>query len=248
MKTIKKTFLIKEVLKESWNIFKNNFWLLLKFGLIMLAIVIISSIVLVALKNSFIPYLVARILFTLVIIIISVLYYSALLGAVDGNPDTVKGLFSKAIPIKKVMKLFLNFIVLDIVIILPIALMFGIYVISDLILVGSLHYNPLYNSGLENPIFIISGFITIALICFLLIKMQYSAISIVDKDLSVTKAIQHSWNITKNNFWKLFLLEFIGLGIILCSLVLFIGILPAALWVAVIGIVVYRKLENINKI
>lgn len=77
------------------------------------------------------------------------------------------------------------------------------------------------------------------------IKLKFVGYLIIDKSVDPVTAIKQSWNITKGQFWNLFLLTLLQLGIsILGTLALFIGLLWAFPTNSLTTAYVYRKLSQ----
>ncbi|MGL4229332.1 MAG: hypothetical protein ACRCR3_11930 [Tannerellaceae bacterium] len=86
------------------------------------------------------------------------------------------------------------------------------------------------NLFISSILFIIAAVIGLALFIipgiYIMLRLQFYLIAIVDKNMNPIEALQYSWKITKGHAWKLFLIYLTQLGLsILGVLLLFIGII-----------------------
>lgn len=86
------------------------------------------------------------------------------------------------------------------------------------------------NLFISSILFIIAAVIGLALLIipgiYIMLRLQFYLIAIVDKNMNPIEALQYSWKISKGHTWKLFLIYLTQLGLsILGILLLFIGII-----------------------
>jgi len=82
-------------------------------------------------------------------------------------------------------------------------------------------------------------------IFYMTIRLFFVLCFIVDQESGSTEAISQSWTITRGNFWALFSLFLVILGInILGALALFVGLLFTIPFSSLILMVAYRQMVN----
>lgn len=86
------------------------------------------------------------------------------------------------------------------------------------------------NLFISSILFIIAAVIGLALFIipgiYIMLRLQFYMIAIVDKNMNPIEALQYSWKISRGHVWKLFLIYLTQLGLsILGILLLFIGII-----------------------
>lgn len=86
------------------------------------------------------------------------------------------------------------------------------------------------NLFISSILFIIAAVIGLALFfipgIYIMLRLQFYIIAIVDKNMNPIEALQYSWKISRGHVWKLFLIYLTQLGLsILGILLLFIGII-----------------------
>jgi len=80
---------------------------------------------------------------------------------------------------------------------------------------------------------------------YMTIRLFFVLCFIVDQESGATESISQSWTITKGNFWALFSLFLVILGInILGALALFVGLLFTIPFSSLILMVAYRQMVN----
>ncbi|MES2995554.1 MAG: GYF domain-containing protein [Verrucomicrobiota bacterium] len=114
------------------------------------------------------------------------------------------------------------------------------------------HLVPFMHSNFETPpenwqeiALLVTASLLLALPAwYLAIRLGWSQIAIVDRNLGVFEALRYSWNITRRNFWKLVGVGIVGMLIALAGVLLcFVGLLFAIPVVWLLGILAYRWMQ-----
>lgn len=189
---------LRQNLKESWAIFKTNYKLLILVTLILGIF-------------SFVGQTKVALLALLAFVLNIILQMGSIkisLDILDNEKPDIKTLISQK---DKFFKYFLMIILMSIMVTIPIALISVLF---------------LFKAPLLSP-FIIAGLIIVFLF-FVIPRLMFSNMIIVDTDATAWKSIKTSYSITKNRNGKTITLFFLILGInILGALLLGIGLLAS---------------------
>lgn len=114
---------------------------------------------------------------------------------------------------------------------------------------GYKNYGLVFNyflGSLITGIIIIGGLILLILPgIYFAVKLQFVTYFIVDKKQDFVTAIKSSWNVTRGEFWNLFLLGFLLFGIFMLGVVaLVLGLFIAIPTMLLVHAYVYRKLSK----
>ncbi len=189
---------LRQNLKESWALFKTNYKLLILVTLILGIF-------------SFVGQTKVALLALLAFVLNIILQMGSIkisLDILDNEKPDIKTLISQK---DKFFKYFLMIILMSIMVTIPIALISVLF---------------LFKAPLLSP-FIIAGLIIVFLF-FVIPRLMFSNMIIVDTDATAWKSIKTSYSITKNRNGKTITLFFLILGInILGALLLGIGLLAS---------------------
>lgn len=189
---------LRQNLKESWALFKTNYKLLILVTLILGIF-------------SFVGQTKVALLALLAFVLNIILQMGSIkisLDILDNEKPDIKTLISQK---DKFFKYFLMIILMSIMVTIPIALISVLF---------------LFKAPLLSP-FIIAGLIIVFLF-FVIPRLMFSNMIIVDTDATAWKSIKTSYSITKNRNGKTITLFFLILGInILGALLLGVGLLAS---------------------
>lgn len=233
-----KPFSVNEVISDAWTISKKNIWIILGFTAIYFVtmFVITTALGLLLGEASASMALLQNVLINLADAFISVAMYQVFFKLIDedGNPE-----FPDFIP--NLMKAF-NFVLVKLIVglvaVVLIAIIAALYFLNS----PEIEIDPAHPFSWELvPVFILIG---IPLIYFT-IRLCFSLCFIVDQESGATESISQSWTLTKGNFWFLFWMFVIILGInILGALALFIGLFFTFPFSILMIIIAYRHMVN----
>ena len=233
-----KPFSVNEVLADAWMIAKKNIWIVLGFTAIYFVtmFVITSALGILVGEATASMALLQNVLINLADAFISVAIYQVFFKLIDDDGDPE---FPDFIP--NLMKAF-NFVLVKLIIglvaVVLIAVIAALYFLNS----PEIEIDPADPFSMDLvPVFIL---IAIPLIYFT-IRLCFSLCFIVDQESGATESISQSWTLTKGNFWFLFLLFAIILGInILGALALFVGLFFTFPFSILMIIIAYRHMVN----
>lgn len=227
-------FLIKQNIKDAWKVLKSNFWV---FFVLTLLIFIISSL---NTEDSFV--------FSAIVSIVSIaagyMFISLSLAAADNKSELLK--------FKTIQKHLPN--VKDFFYVLFIGLLTSVFIfipiVVGLIPWGILNLVANITSGtflsiLSSVLLGIGAAFILVSVIYIGIRLNFAALSYVDKRLGIIKSLKYSWNLVGHDvFWKVFLVMLTTIGIfILGILALGIGVLVAYPLVLIVLARLYRALD-----
>lgn len=233
----KKTFGIWSLIRQGWDLFKEDMWKLfgLVVGLLALYIVILGLIYFIFPDQETAPWYMQvanQILGLIVALLFEIGVIHTTLRVVDRKPVSFGEFFAKTNLLPKFILAYL----------LVLACIFGIIVVLGipfLILLG------VYGDSVPNYALITLAILAVIALFFLVIRLSFLFYYIVDKDSSPWQALKQSWNTIKGVSWRflgfmlaLTLLNIIGL---LCLGVGFLFTLPVSLLAMAL---LYRKLSG----
>jgi hypothetical protein len=230
------SFSISETLSTAWAIAKKNAWIVMGFTAVQFVVMFVFTTIIALFLNetSTTGALVQNVIIQLADTFIAVAMYQVFFKLLDDEgeiefPDFVPN-FLKAI----------NFLLVKLI-------MATVAVVLIYIL-ASLYFNDTPDIDTSNPLswkmLPILVLITIP-IFYMTIRLFFVLCFIVDQESGATESISQSWTITKGNFWALFSLFLVILGInILGALALFVGLLFTIPFSSLILIVAYRQMVN----
>jgi uncharacterized membrane protein len=76
-------------------------------------------------------------------------------------------------------------------------------------------------------------------------KLAFVPYLIMDKKLEVIEAVKTSWNMTRGHAWTIFFIGLLSIPIILLGLIMiFIGVIPAAIWIEGANAAIYHSVDK----
>lgn len=233
-----KPFSVNEVISDAWTISKKNIWIILGFTAIyFVTMFVITSILGLLLGEATASMaLIQNVLINLADAFISVAMYQVFFKLIDDDGDPE---FPDFIP--NLMKAF-NFVLVKLIIglvaVVLIAIIAAIYFLNS----PEIEIDPVNPFTWDLvPVFILIG---IPLIYFT-IRLCFSLCFIVDQESGATESISQSWTLTKGNFWFLFWMFVVILGInIVGALALFVGLFFTFPFSILMIIIAYRHMVN----
>jgi|GEM_PF-1618493 len=224
---MKFTFKIGQKIKESWFLFKNNFWIFFLLSSIVFFFNILSS------KHS----LVLNLLVLILCFFVAYMTIRYVISLVDKKEFNI---FSKdSLP---TLEQILNFVKTYILFFLIVLGGFFVFIIPSILMIfGGAYFR-----------FLVSIFIILALVCLVLgiyfkIRLLFSCINSVDKNQGAVKSIKKSWSLTRNLFWPLFWrIIVIGLFMFSGAIIFFIGLIVTVPMGLIMIVMLFRTLENPN--
>jgi uncharacterized membrane protein len=230
------SFSISETLSTAWAIAKKNAWIVMGFTAVQFVVMFVFTTIIALFLNetSTTGALVQNVIIQLADTFIAVAMYQVFFKLLDDEgeiefPDFVPN-FLKAINFLLV-KLIMGAIAVVIISVLA-----GLYFMNTPDIDTS---NPL--SWKMLPILVL----IIIPVFYMTIRLFFVLCFIVDQESGATESISQSWTITKGNFWALFSLFLVILGInILGALALFVGLLFTIPFSSLILMVAYRQMVN----
>lgn len=244
MDTNIKKISLKEIISESWSILKQNFWFLFKITMLLIIVSVIMSALGESFKNDLLIGSIMDIVSVIVSVVISMPYTIMILGLLEGKKISFKEAF-KSVTSSKVFKLIGFSLLIILMIIVPIALLIGIYsVVNFLAITTSVSQVPVY----INIIKIILGLSIFAYSIFMFVfvcKIQFASLFIIEKDFKLFESIKESLKITKGRTGLIVGFIFTALGIMILGVIcLLVGIIPAIMLVEVASVLIYKKLKE----
>ena len=230
------SFSISETLSTAWAIAKKNAWIVMGFTAVQFVVMFVFTTIMAFFwsQTSATGTVSENVSIQLVDTFIAVAMYQVFFKLLDDEgeiefPDFVPN-FLKAINFLLV-KLIMGAIAVVIISVLA-----GLYFMNTPDIDTS---NPL--SWKMLPILVL----IIIPIFYMTIRLFFVLCFIVDQESGSTEAISQSWTITRGNFWALFSLFLVILGInILGALALFVGLLFTIPFSSLILMVAYRQMVN----
>jgi hypothetical protein len=230
------SFSISETLSTAWAIAKKNAWIVMGFTAVQFVVMFVFTTIMAFFlsQTSATGTIIENVSIQLVDTFIAVAMYQVFFKLLDDEgeiefPDFVPN-FLKAINFLLV-KLIMGAIAVVIISVLA-----GLYFMNTPDIDTS---NPL--SWKMLPILVL----IIIPIFYMTIRLFFVLCFIVDQESGSTEAISQSWTITRGNFWALFSLFLVILGInILGALALFVGLLFTIPFSSLILMVAYRQMVN----
>jgi uncharacterized membrane protein len=230
------SFSIRETLSTAWAIAKKNAWIVMGFTAVQFVVMFVFTTIMAFFlsQTSATGTIIENVSIQLVDTFIAVAMYQVFFKLLDDEgeiefPDFVPN-FLKAINFLLV-KLIMGAIAVVIISVLA-----GLYFMNtpDIDTTNPLSWKML-------PILVL----IIIPIFYMTIRLFFVLCFIVDQESGSTEAISQSWTITKGNFWALFSLFLVILGInILGALALFVGLLFTIPFSSLILMVAYRQMVN----
>lgn len=233
-----KPFSVNEVMADAWTIAKKNIWIILGFTAIyFVTMFIITTILGVLLGEATASMaLIQNILINLADAFISVAMYQVFFKLIDDDGDPE---FPDFVPnLLKAFNFVLVKLIIGLVAVVLIAIIAAVYFLNS----PEIEIDPANPFSWELvPVFVL---IAIPLIYFT-IRLCFSLCFIVDQESGATESISQSWTLTKGNFWFLFGMFAIILGInILGALALFVGLFFTFPFSILMIIISYRHMVN----
>jgi hypothetical protein len=230
------SFSISETLSTAWAIAKKNAWIVMGFTAVQFVVMFVFTTIMAFFlsQTSATGTIIENVSIQLVDTFIAVAMYQVFFKLLDDEgeiefPDFVPN-FLKAINFLLV-KLIMGAIAVVIISVLA-----GLYFMNTPDIDTS---NPI--SWKMLPILVL----IIIPIFYMTIRLFFVLCFIVDQESGSTEAISQSWTITRGNFWALFSLFLVILGInILGALALFVGLLFTIPFSSLILMVAYRQMVN----
>jgi hypothetical protein len=230
------SFSISETLSTAWAIAKKNAWIVMGFTAVQFVVMFVFTTIMAFFlsQTSATGTIIENVSIQLVDTFIAVAMYQVFFKLLDDEgeiefPDFVPN-FLKAINFLLV-KLIMGAIAVVIISVLA-----GLYFMNTPDIDTS---NPL--SWKMLPILVL----IIIPIFYMTIRLFFVLCFIVDQESGATESISQSWTITRGNFWALFSLFLVILGInILGALALFVGLLFTIPFSSLILMVAYRQMVN----
>ena len=230
------SFSISETLSTAWAIAKKNAWIVMGFTAVQFVVMFVFTTIMAFFlsQTSATGTIIENVSIQLVDTFIAVAMYQVFFKLLDDEgeiefPDFVPN-FLKAINFLLV-KLIMGAIAVVIISVLA-----GLYFMNTPDIDTS---NPL--SWKMLPILVL----IIIPIFYMTIRLFFVLCFIVDQESGSTEAISQSWTITRGNFWAVFSLFLVILGInILGALALFVGLLFTIPFSSLILMVAYRQMVN----
>ncbi|QQL45324.1 GYF domain-containing protein [Sulfuriroseicoccus oceanibius] len=100
------------------------------------------------------------------------------------------------------------------------------------------------DSPLGVPLILAGSLLAVCLYMYFFARLLFYTYSIVDRNCGPVAALKDSWNITRNNFWRLALIGLIYFGLFCASgLTLFIGLIIVIPLMSLVAAVAYRWLR-----
>lgn len=228
---MKSTFKVGQKIKEAWPLFTNN----LAVFFLIFAFIFASEVI--SKKGGFFLFLI----FIIISIFISYMIIRFLISIVDKkefNP------FSKSsIPTLNQLWNFIKTYILSFVIGMVTML---IFIIPAILLFSPI--NILASSSSAFPFFIGTMVLSLLVEIYISTRLTFAVFISVDKNQGARKSIKESWNMTKGNFWDIFLkLLVIGLFSIVGILALFIGILITYPIAMILMVMLYKYYKGIKE-
>lgn len=230
------SFSISSTLSTAWDIAKKNTWVLMGFTAVQFVIMFIFSTILALFFGEPNPTsaLLQNGVIQLADTFIAVAMYQVFFKILDDEgeiefPDFVPN-FLKAI----------NFLLVKLI-------MGAIAVIIISVLAG-LYFMNTPDIDTSNPVswqMLPILLLIIIPIFYMTLRLFFVLCFIVDQESGSIESISQSWTITRGNFWSLFVLFLVILGInILGALALFVGLLFTIPFSSLILMVAYRQMVN----
>ena len=230
-----KPFSVNEILADAWSFAKTNIWILLGFTAVQFVVIIIITTLLAGIfgGESGAGVIAQNLILALFDAFFTVAFYQVVFKLIDDEgepeiPDFVPNLMKA-----------LNFLLVKLII--------GLILVVIITIISSIYFfdTPQIDTTAFSwdllPIFILIG-IPIA---YFTVRLCFVVCFIVDQESGASESISQSWTITKGNFWLIFVLFLIILGInILGAMALFIGLLFTVPFSSLIIIIAYRQMVN----
>jgi hypothetical protein len=226
---------VRDVLSDSWDLAKNNFWILVGFTVIQfVSLLIIGSLVTLVFGEASTFGLG---LITLFDAFFTVAFYQVFFKLIDQPGDAD---FPDFIPnLVKAM----NFLIVKLIVGLGLA-----FVSALLINVYYATFTPDVQIDENNPFSweLLPVYILAAVgITFVTVRTSFVTCFIVDQESGSSEAISQSWALTKGHFWFVIMLYLCMLAVnILGAMIIFIGLLFTVPFSSIILIIAYRHLVN----
>lgn len=229
---------VSDVIKDAWELAKNNFWILIGFTAVQFVFIFIITAVMTAVLGgaSGAGVLIQNILLSLFDAFFTVAFYQVFFKLIDEPGDAE---FPDFVP--NIVKA-INFLIVKLII--GLVLVFLIAIISSVYFINT----PEIQIDAENPFSwdMLPVFALIAIpIVFFTIRLCFVVCFIVDQDSGSSESISQSWTITKGHFWFIFVLFLIMLGLnILGAMAFLMGLLFTVPFSSIILIIAYRHMVN----
>lgn len=225
------TFKVGKKIKEAWPLFTNN----LAVFFLIFAFIVVSEVV--SKKGGFFLSLI----FIIISVFISYMIIRFLISIVDKkqfNP------FSKSsLPTLNQLWNFIKTYILSFVIGMATML---IFIIPAILLFSPI--NILANSSSAFPFFIGTMVLSLLVGIYISTRLTFAVFISVDKNQGARKSIKESWNMTKGNFWDIFLkLLVIGLFSIVGIIGFFIGILVTYPLGMIVIVMLYKHYRDMKE-
>ncbi|WP_276348132.1 DUF975 family protein [Daejeonella sp. JGW-45] len=226
---------VRDVLSDSWDLAKNNFWILIGFTVTQfVSLLIIGSLVTLVFGEASTFGLG---LLTLFDAFFTVAFYQVFFKLIDQPGDAE---FPDFIPN---MVKALNFLIVKLIVGLGLAfasaLLINLYYTAFAPDVQIDENSPFAWELL--PVYILAA----VGITFVTVRTSFVTCFIVDQESGSSEAISQSWALTKGHFWFVFVLYLCMLGVnILGAMVIFIGLLFTVPFSSIILIIAYRHMAN----
>ncbi len=231
-----KSFSVSEILSEAWNFAKINIWILVGFTAVQFVVILIITTFLSGLMGGESPaaVIIQNIILSLFDAFFTVAFYQVIFKQIDeeGEPQ-----FPDFVP--NLMKA-LNFVLVKLII--GVVLVFLIGIISTLYFVNT---PDIETTDVLSPK-LLPVFLLIAIpVTYFTVRLCFVVCFIVDQESGASESISQSWTLTKGNFWLIFVLFLVILGLnILGAMALFIGLLFTVPFSSLIIIITYRQMVN----
>ncbi len=230
------SFSISETLSTAWAIAKKNAWIVMGFTAVQFVVMFVFTTIMAFFLNetSTTGALVQNVIIQLADTFIAVAMYQVFFKLLDDEGEII---FPDFVPnFLKAINFLLVKLIMGAIAVVIISVLAGLYFMNTPEIDTT---NPL--SWKMLPILVL----IIIPIFYMTIRLFFVLCFIVDQESGSTEAISQSWTITKGNFWALFSLFLVILGInILGALALFVGLLFTIPFSSLILMVAYRQMVN----
>ena len=230
------SFSISETLSTAWAIAKKNAWIVMGFTAVQFVVMFVFTTIMAFFlsQTSATGTIIENVSIQLVDTFIAVAMYQVFFKLLDDEGEIE---FPDFVPhFLKAINFLLVKLIMGAIAVVIISVLAGLYFMNTPDIDTS---NPL--SWKMLPILVL----IIIPIFYMTIRLFFVLCFIVDQESGSTEAISQSWTITRGNFWALFSLFLVILGInILGALALFVGLLFTIPFSSLILMVAYRQMVN----
>ncbi|MDR2496158.1 MAG: DUF975 family protein [Tannerellaceae bacterium] len=235
---MKTNFSLSLILSNAWDALKANFWVLLG---IVIAYMLLSFIIsLLQAGGGFVGFIVG--LLSIVLSIIFGLGYTRMcLDAAAGKEPQFSS-FQEQLP-KFWRYLGLSFLIGFAAVIWMILTLFIVIIVSGASAGGPGDFMvALATAGAFG---LLLFFVLQIPLIYLVIRLQFGALFIVDTDCGVFESLRKSWALTQGYELKLFLLMLVMMGLCIAGVIaLIVGVFVAAVLVSLMQVVAYKQLTT----